>query len=215
MRFLFPLFIMALSGCAHYPPPEIVGQRIGSSGEVVQKIIRAERVVEHTGLGPCGPRQYSTITCRFYCQDDGNPQREFVIVNSRKEPFLNPFLAVTNSPLWITYFETIIWTNRPEASHIVYPQSDSWPSAKPYTSYQVNDLDIYVFDTRGFCRHRTFMTLQKGDGKFVPEGQMYAGEFTFEDGNQTMVFKSPKGLQKYNVMRDTVTEAEPNEKDRK
>src|SRR5215469_3634654 len=200
MRFPCVLtLLLAVSGCASKHVTEVAGQRTNSQGEVTQKIIRVEKIVDHTALlTPEGPRHYSTITCRYYFQENGKPEQEFLIGNSRKNNLLGSFLPITNSPLWVTFRETIIWTNRPEAAHIVTPEWVKPPQSR--TSYQVNDLDIYVFDQKGFFRHRTLMALQKGEEKFVPEGQTYAAVYTFENGNRIVAFKSPKGLKKYDVL---------------
>lgn len=207
------ILLLAASGCASKRISEVAGQRLDLQGDAIEKIIRVEKQVEHTALlAPDGPREYFTVTCRYYIQKDGNPKKEFLIGNSRKNNFLCPFLAVSNSPLWVTFGETIIWNNHAEAAHIVHPAPGwprDWPGpATPYTSCSVDDLDVYVFDPKGFFRHRTFMVLQKGEGKFLPEGQTYAAEFSFENGNRIVAFKSPKGPKKYDVLNDVVTDAD-------
>jgi hypothetical protein len=210
----FLILALVAAGCAHTYPPEIAGQRTNSQGEVTQKLLRVKRGVTHTVLAADGPRSYENITCRYYFQEGNDPQREFFIGNDRKNPFLGPFLAVSNSSLWITYSEKIVWADRSEAEHIVTPAPD-WPnpdrpgSGKPYTSYHSDDIDVYIFDDKGFFRHRTFIALQKGEGKFLPEGQTYAAQYAVEDGNRIVAFKSPKGWKKYDVVNDTVTDAEP------
>ncbi len=201
------IIALLVSGCVHTYPPEIAGQRLNAQGEVTQRIFRVNRGVTHSVLGPDGPRDYTSYTCRYYFQEDGKPKREFFIGDTRKNPFMGPFLAVNNSPLWVMLGETIIWTNRPEATHIVIPSPTAWPNAKPYTSERVDDLHVWVFDDQGFFRHRTFMALQKGEGKMLPEGQIYSADYTMEDGNRTVAFKSPNGLKKYDVVNDMVTNA--------
>jgi len=199
------ILLLTVSGCGSERVTEVAGQRTNSQGEITEKITRVEKIVTHTALlTPEGPRHYSTITCRYYFQENGKPEQEFLIGNSRTNNLLGQFLAISNSPLWVTFSETIIWTNRSEAAHIVTPEWVKPPQSR--TSYQVNDLDIYVFDQKGFFRHRTFMALQKGEEKFVPEGQTYAAVYTFENGNRIVAFKSPKGLKKYDVLNDTVTD---------
>ena len=207
----FPV-LLAAAGCAHQQAPEIAGQRIDSQGAVIQKIIRVETDHPHTVLlAPDGPRGYNAVTCRYYFQEGEQPEREFKIGGGHDEVYLNPFLAVSNSPLWVTISENIIWTNRPEAAHVVNPAPEASLSSKPYTSYQVDDLHIFVFDEKGYFRQRTFMALQKGEGKFVPEGETYAAEYTSRDGNRMVLFKSPAGVKKYDVVSDKVVEADPAE----
>jgi hypothetical protein len=202
--------VLVFSGCFHHYPPEIAGQRINSRGEVDQKVIRVAKGVRHTALTPDGPRDYENITCKYYLVDGGKPEREFFIGDNHKAVFLNEFLAVTNSLLWVTYDQTIVWTNRPGAAHTVNQVLGGPTPFKPYISYQVNDLEIYVFDAAGFFRHRTLMALQKGEvNMLLPEEQIHAADFVFEDGNRSVVFKSPKGIKKYDLLNDTVTDAEP------
>src|SRR5579859_2431816 len=103
MRQISLFILLAAAGCAHQQPPEIAGQRTNSQGAVIQKIIRVQTDHPHTALlTPEGPRGYNAVTCRYYFQEGDQPEREFLIGNSRKNVYLDRFLAVSNSPLWVT-----------------------------------------------------------------------------------------------------------------
>src|SRR5258706_8262864 len=197
------IFTVISTGCVHHLPIEVAGQRMNSHGEIEQQIFRATKNVEYPTITPDGSNHYTAQSCKYYFQANDKPKRQIFIGDSTTKNFFNPFLAVSNSPLWVTFYDTIIWTNRPTAAHVV-----SLEGVKSYTSHQVNDLHVYVFDDKGYFLHRTFMILQKGEGKPLPEGQNYIGEFEFENGNQTIIFKSRAGVKKYDVLTDRVTDAE-------
>jgi hypothetical protein len=65
-----------------------------------------------------------------------------------------------------------------------------------------DDLHILVFDVAGFVRHRVFTTISKQGWD-----EDYTDSAKAQDGNRTIVFKSPEGLKKYDVISNIVTAA--------
>ena len=61
-------------------------------------------------------------------------------------------------------------------------------------------LNIILFDENKVARTRTFSV--------VPKWKSSENEFAFQDGNRTMIIRSPDGLMKYNLVEDAVTKIE-------
>ncbi len=202
MRFIWLLLLTFIAaGCVHHYPVEVAGQRKNSKGEVTQQILRKTTSVDYPALTPDGRNSRTVLSLKYYFQDGVKPARKFWIGNSSTNQFFGSFLAVSNSALWVTFGDSIGWTNRPAAAHVMIDEH-----GKSYTSYIGNDLHIDVFDEKGFLVSRTFIILQRGEGKMLPEAEFpYNGEIKTENGNQIIVFKSPSGITKYNVLTDTVT----------
>lgn len=198
------VIITATTSCVYHSPPEIAGERIDAEGAVTEKIIRKTTCVSYPALTPDGRDSMTTYSQHYYFQEGDKPGRKFWIGNSRTNQLMGNFLAVSNSSMWVTFDDTISWTDRPSAAHTVTNEQ-----GESHTSYIANDLHIYVFDDKGFLLHRTFLILQRGEGKLLPESEFpSSGKVDTENGNRTLIFKTPEGLKKYDVPADTLTDAE-------
>ncbi len=98
---LIGALILALlaSGCVHTYPPEIAGQRLNAQGEVIQKILRVNRGVTHSVLGPDGPRDYTRYTCRYYLQEEGKPKTGIFYRQHAERPFYGPVSGRQQQPV--------------------------------------------------------------------------------------------------------------------
>lgn len=131
-------------------------------------------------LTPEGPKVRTELRCKFFYQDGDAPRRQFLIGNSATNVFLENCLPVKNCDLWVSY----------------------WCWATAVDMGKRDDLNILVFDVAGFMRYRVFTTISKQGWD-----EDYTDSAKAQDGNQTIVFKSPEGLKQYDVISDTVTAA--------
>jgi hypothetical protein len=202
---LLSILALMMTGCVHRWPPRIIGERKNSQGEVIQQIVLKGIYFHYPGLTPEGPRDGTWSSCKYYFLEKGEPERELLVGNSRTNKVLQICLPVTNSDLWVTYRDDMVWTNRPIAAHTSVDLQ-----GRPYTSYIANDLHVYVFDDKGYLLHRTFMTVQRG------ESFKYTGEFPnsswieTQNGNRLVAFQALDGFKQYDVITDKVTNLETN-----
>ena len=177
------IFAVVLTGCSSHihEPPEIVGERTNSQGQVIQRIIReTTRIETPVPLTPEGPKTRTELRCKFLYQEGDAPQRPFLIGNSATNVFLENCLPVDNTNLWVSF----------------------WCSATFTDVAKRDDLNVLVFDVAGFMRYRVFTTVSKHEWD-----EDYTDSAKAQDGNRTIAFKSPGGLKQYDVISDTVTAA--------
>lgn len=189
---IYSLFIFAvvLTGCSSRTlgPPETAGERTNSQGQVVQRIIRQTTTIEHDALlTPEGPKVWTELRCKFFYQDGDAPRRPFLIGNSATNVFLENCLPVKDTNLWVSFWCWPTWTNVTDATGEVVDKRKR------------DDLHVLVFDVAGFSRHRVFTTRSKQGWD-----EDYEDSARAQDGNRTIVFKSPDGLKQYDVISDTM-----------
>ena len=196
MRFYW-LFICGLvvTGCiarTRREPPQTVGERTNSQGQVVQRIVREIAWTDHPMLlTPEGPKTRTDSRCKFYFQEGDTPKRAFLIGNSATNYFFGNCLAVKDSPLWVAIWCEPTWTNIIDAAHIVVGKGKR------------DDLHILMFAEKGIMRHRIFTTKSKQGWD-----EDYEDSAKAQNGNRTIVFKSPEGPKQYDVVSNVITTLE-------
>ena len=171
-----------------HEPPQIVGERTNLQGKVVQRIIRETTAIDHSALlTPEGPKTWRELRYKFFFQEGDGPRREFLIGNSATNCFPGDCLPVKDSALWVSFWCWPTWTNVTDAAGVIVDKRKR------------DDLHVVVFDVTGFARHRVFTTESKQGWD-----EDYQDSASAQDGNQTIIFKSPEGPKQYNVTADTV-----------
>ena len=201
---LFSIFTMAFTGCVHHWPEEKVGQRENAQGEVIQQITRVSTSTDYPAITPDGRNSRTTIRNKYFLSEKGGPKRKFWDGDGYTDPFLGGCLPVTNTDLWISYSDKIVWTNRQNMAHQVTDYR-----GKVYTSYTANDLHVYVFDAKGLFLERMFAVIQSGEGISIENTNFPKfpnnTKIEIQNGNRIISFHSIEGFKQYDAVTDKVT----------
>ncbi|HEV2972520.1 MAG TPA: hypothetical protein VGY55_21295 [Pirellulales bacterium] len=180
--------MLVAAGCGstevEHPPPQIVGERMNAQGQVIQRIITDQSFTITTHPSPEGPhRQVDSKNIRYFLEEKDKPRRELSPAHSELA-CCESYLPVSGSDLWVGAYLNI------NAYHL--------PPKNPESLYF--ELNVVVFDTQQFVAH------QKFDATF---DKSPTDAFRLENGNRTLIIRSPNRLKKYDVIAGRLTDAEP------
>ena len=160
----------------------VVGERTNQQGEVIQQVVR-ERTVKTRPvlLAPDGPTHSIRYEDKYFLRTKDNSRHEVPTV--REDAFRNcgVYRPVDGSPLWVG--AGINPLSNENTGHVAVIDG------RRLLSHNENDLHVVVFDDRGIAAHRTFSV--------VPKWESSEEEFTFTNGNRTILFRSPGGAMSY------------------
>lgn len=200
MRVLLIIIVaMIATGCGpakvHHNPPEIVGERTNSSGEVVQQmILEMSYTTRDFFFTPEGPHNNVKYQPVYFLQDKDKPKLELSAVRTDEFRYCSQFHAVDSSPLWVGIGLGPLQNANPGHPWMINGVSQ--------TSHNENDLHIVVFDEKHLISHKKFSV--------IPKFETDEDEFKFDNGNGTIILHSTTGLKKYDVLTDSVSDADQN-----
>jgi hypothetical protein len=158
---------------------ETIAERKNLQGETIQKLTRERAFSSMDALiTPDGPRKVWGIP---YC-------KYFLEADGKPKREL-PFLSFDkyNEPLdYRPVEQTSLWIGTDSSSIHDY------------------DLFLVVFDEKRLLIKRTF---KLNTNKFIQK-RYQANELHFMDGNHTIIFSTLEGIKKYDVLNNTVTDAD-------
>ena len=188
----------ATVGCGfprhHYDPPSVLAERTNAVGVVEQLIEQRGYTTEEYWLTPEGAHKAVTYDYRYYLQEKDRPRWELPIQATELER-CEKFGAVEGTNLWVGAGGVYSMNTEHPVGH---PLMDRGQMVK---SYGENDFYILVFDDQQILTHRQFLVISRTETPFP--------RFRFEDGNRAVVFLSPTGPKKYNILKDTEEDAGP------
>jgi hypothetical protein len=185
------------AGCGfphhHHDPPSILAERTNSVGVVEQLIEQRSYTTQEYWLTPEGSHKVFTYDYRFYSLEKDKPRRELPIKNSELQR-CEKFGAVQDTPLWVGIGADSMNT----ANSVGHPLITG---SKRETSYVENDFQILVFDDQHIVAYRQFLVISRRE---TPSAR-----FRFENGNRAVVFLSPIGPKRYDILKDSVKDVGP------
>ncbi|HEY2827970.1 MAG TPA: hypothetical protein VGJ04_10250 [Pirellulales bacterium] len=196
---LIAVAALLATGCAEHEtihdPPKVIGERKNGNGQVVQQIILDETIyVTIQPLTPEGPHRSGTRDRHYYLDEPGKPRRE--IPGLQSVPiFLNSALPVADTNLWV-------------AVSAEYESGGSAPAiSRPK---QGGGIELIAYAD-------VFRTLVFNADGAVAEQKDYSfwinkkeEEFRYDTGNRAIIFRSPQGFKKYDVVKNTVSDLPTN-----
>jgi hypothetical protein len=194
------LIVIALiaAGCGfprhHHDPPSVLAERTNSTGVVEQIIEQRNYTTQEMWFTPEGSHKAVTYDFRFYFQQKNQPRRELPL-KAMEAQRCEKFSAVEGTHLWVGAGAVYSMNTEHPVGH---PMMDRGQLVK---SYGENDFYIFVFDDQQILMRRQFLVISRLE---TPSAR-----FHFEDGNHTVVFLSPTGPKKYDILKDSVEAAGP------
>jgi hypothetical protein len=186
------------AGCGfprhHFDPPVVLAERTSSVGVITQLIEQRGYTTEEYFLTPEGSHKAVTYDYRYYLQEKDKPRWDLPIKNTELER-CEKFAAVEGTNLWVGAGAVYSTNTKHPVGH---PLVDRGQTVK---SFNENDFYILVFDDQQILTHRQFLVISRLETT--------SPRFRFEDGNCSVVFLSPTGPQKYNILKDSEEDAGP------
>jgi hypothetical protein len=186
------------TGCGfpshHHDPPEVLAERTNSTDVVEQIIERRNYTSQENWFTPEGSHKVITYDFHFYLQEKGKPNRNLPLPVEEARR-CDKFAAVEGTPLWVGVGAVYSANTKHPVGH---PLMDR---GKLIKSYGENDFYIFVFDDQQVLMRHQFLVISRLE---TPSAR-----FRFEDGNHSIIFLSPTGPQRYDVLKDSVTAAGP------
>ena len=139
-------------------------------------------------LTPEGPHPSIRYQDKYFLQAKGKPRCE--VPMTRDDEFRNcgSYWPVEDSALWVAV--GIDALDNVNTGHVAVI------NGVQLVSHNENDLHIVVFDSTHIVAHRTFSV--------VPKWESSADEFTVTNANHAVIFRSPQGFKRYDVLANTV-----------
>ena len=175
----------------HQDPPVVLAEQTNSTGVVTQLILQRNYTTQLMWFGTDGSHNVVTYDFRYYLQETGKPRRELPIKGTVFTD-CETFKAVGNTTLWVGMGPNTNGSRHP-VGHAVTIRGH------PATSRNEDDFDVVVFDDKHVLAHHKFLVISKIE---IEEDAV-----RLKDGNRTIVFLSPTGPKKYDVLKDSVGDA--------
>jgi hypothetical protein len=193
MRILWPLMIVVVAGvcgCSEvHHETTVLGVRTNQQGEASQQVVRERVAKSRPALGPDGPTHRTESKDKYFVQGKDQSRREVPLTREDEFRHCGVYRPVEGSPLWVgAGFNPVSNQNTGHVAVI---------NGIRGVSHNENDLHIVVFDENRIVIHRTF--------NVVPKWESSVDEFSFTNGNRTVIFHSPEGFKAYDVQANTVT----------